>query len=175
VSDNEFSHILKLDAIGGTQEISLSASEAECKALAKRFGLLALKNLSAKTRLQRDGEAVKVAGHFSAKAAQACIASGEPVTQDISEELNLIFIPNPDHAPDAEIELSTDECESIFHDGKTIDLGEAVAQSVALALDPYPRSEKAQEALRAAGVKSEEEEREASGPFAALAALKPKN
>ncbi len=174
MSESEFSHILKLDEIGGTRKIALSADDAECRALAKRFGLLALKDLTANAELYRDGEAVRVSGIFSAKVAQACIASGEPVPEDISEELNLIFIPNLDHAPDAEIELSSDECESIFHDGKSIDLGEAVAQSVALALNPYPRSDGAEEALRTAGVKSEEEEREESGPFAALAELKAK-
>jgi hypothetical protein len=50
-----------------------------------------------------------------------------------------------------------------------------VAQSLALALDPYPRSARAEEALRQAGVKDEEEAAAGdSSPFAALAALKDK-
>jgi len=51
-----------------------------------------------------------------------------------------------------------------------IDLGAAIADSLALGLDPYPRSPNAEQALRQAGVISEEE----AGPFAALAALKSK-
>ena len=53
-------------------------------------------------------------------------------------------------------------------------LGEAVAQTLLLGLDPYPRSPAAEAALRDAGVKSEEEARAESSPFAALAALKGK-
>ena len=50
------------------------------------------------------------------------------------------------------------------------DLGEAVAQSFALLLDPFPRSPNADAVLKAAGVKEEGE----VGPFGALAALKDK-
>jgi hypothetical protein len=53
-------------------------------------------------------------------------------------------------------------------EGERIDIGEAVAQSLALGLDPYPRVANAQARLKALGVLSEGE----AGPFAALAALK---
>jgi len=43
-----------------------------------------------------------------------------------------------------------------------------VADTLALALDPFPRGPNADVALKAAGVLSEEQ----AGPFAALAALK---
>jgi uncharacterized protein YutE (UPF0331/DUF86 family) len=55
----------------------------------------------------------------------------------------------------------------IYTDG-AIDLGEAVAQTMALALDPFPRSTNAEAALREAGVISEEE----AGPFGALKGLR---
>ena len=71
---------------------------------------------------------------------------------------------------DEEFELGADELDTLFHDGQAIDLGAAIADSLALGLDPYPRSPNAEEALRQAGVISEEE----AGPFAALAALKGK-
>ena len=45
---------------------------------------------------------------------------------------------------------------------RAIDVGEAVAETLSLSLDPYPRAPGAEEALKAAGVKSEEE----AGPFA---------
>jgi uncharacterized metal-binding protein YceD (DUF177 family) len=56
----------------------------------------------------------------------------------------------------------------VFHDGTAIDLGSAIADTLALSLDPYPRSASAEAALRDAGVLSEEE----AGPFAVLAKLK---
>ena len=76
-----------------------------------------------------------------------------------------------------EFELSEDECDTVFYTGGTIDLGEAAAETLALGLDPYPRSPNAAAALREAGVISEDEAKaqaEASGPFGGLAALRDK-
>ena len=70
--------------------------------------------------------------------------------------------------PDEEIELGEDEMDVVFHDGAMIDLGAALTDTLALALDPYPRSPNAEAALKAAGVLSEEQ----AGPFAALTKLK---
>jgi hypothetical protein len=53
-------------------------------------------------------------------------------------------------------------------EGGSIDLGEAVAETMALALDPYPRAPGAEAALRAAGVLTEDEAR----PAGKLAGLK---
>jgi hypothetical protein len=58
----------------------------------------------------------------------------------------------------------------MFHNGRAIDLGEAVAQTLGLSINPYPRSSEADIALKAAGVKDEGEHE--AGPFAALAALR---
>ncbi|NWN13490.1 hypothetical protein GY655_27460, partial [Escherichia coli] len=65
----------------------------------------------------------------------------------------------------------------VFYSGGAIDLGEAAAETLALALDPYPRSPAAEAALRDAGVISEEEATrlaEESGPFGGLAGLRGK-
>ena len=51
-----------------------------------------------------------------------------------------------------EIELSEDDCDTVFYTGGAIDLGEAAAETLALALDPFPRSPGAAAALREAGV-----------------------
>ena len=73
----------------------------------------------------------------------------------------------PLDAPE-EVELQPEDCDVVFHDGAAIDLGTAIADTLALSLDPYPRSASAEAALREAGVLSEEE----AGPFAALAKLR---
>ena len=62
------------------------------------------------------------------------------------------------------------ELDVVFYDGAAIDLGEAVAETLVLSLDPYPRAPGAGETLKAAGVKSEEE----AGPFGALVGLRDK-
>ena len=66
------------------------------------------------------------------------------------------------------MELAEGELDVMHYEGGSIDLGEAVAQTLALGLDPYPRSPAAETALRESGVKSEEEARAESSPFAAL-------
>jgi uncharacterized metal-binding protein YceD (DUF177 family) len=73
-------------------------------------------------------------------------------------------------SPDEEIELGESDCDTVFYDGAQIDLGTAVADTLALSVDPYPRSAGAEAALKEAGVLTEEQ----AGPFAALAALKGK-
>jgi len=171
---NEFSLVLPVDQIRGDQSIELNANDTEREALAKRFGLSDIQVLSAQLTISADGDIIYARGELQAQATQSCIASGEPVAAVISEDITLDFIPenSASKSPDAETELAEAECDILFHDGQAIDFGEAVAQSLALALDPYPRSAAAADALKKAGVKSEEEARENSGPFAALAALK---
>ena len=102
---------------------------------------------------------------------QSCVASGEPVEAEIDEPFALVFRPGPEAGrPDEEVELSEAELDVTFYDGASLDLGEAVAETLALALDPYPRAPAAEQALKTAGVKSEEE----AGPFGGLAALRDK-
>ena len=121
--------------------------------------------------LSRDGERVRAEGRVMASLTQSCVITGDPVGQAVDEAFAIDFIPEPavDRA-DEEIELGPDDCDTVFHDGAAIDLGAAVVDTLALALDPYPRSAGAKAALKEAGVLSEEE----AGPFAALAALKDK-
>ena len=111
---------------------------------------------------------MKASGRLKASLSQACVATGEPVAEHVDEAFALSFVPAP--TADQELELDAEQLDTIFHDGASIDLGTAIADTLALAVDPYPRSAKADAALREAGVLSEQE----AGPFAALAALKGK-
>ncbi len=166
-----FAHRIALDQVRDGARIELVAGEAERGELAGRLGLLALDRLDAHVVLSRDGPRVRACGRVKAVLDQACVATGEPVRCHLDEPFEVIFVPEPRAGqPDEEIELTGDELDTMFHDGRTIDLGAAVSDSLALALDPYPRSPAAEAALHQAGVISEEE----AGPFAALAALKGK-
>ena len=70
--------------------------------------------------------------------------------------------------PDEEIELTADDCDEIEYDGSAFDLGEAVSQTLALAIDLFAEGPNA-DAFRAAhGLEGEAP----TGPFAALAARK---
>jgi len=95
--------------------------------------------------------------------------TGEPIAAHIDEPFELLFVPEqPAAGADQDIELGEQDCDVVFYDGAAIDLGSAIADTLALSLDPYPRSASAESALKEAGVLSEEQ----ASPFAVLAALK---
>jgi len=167
----EFSRTFRLDELGGTpRAVSIVAEEGERAALATRFGLIGVESLEAKAELVRDGDMVTASGRLEAGLTQPCVASGEPVPAKIAEDFALRFV-SAGAAPDAdEIELAESELDEIDYQGSAIDLGEAVAQTMALALDPFPRAVGADQKLQEAGVLGEED----AGPFAALKALKGK-
>ena len=168
---SDFCHCLQLDRIRDGDRIDMVADDAERAELANRLGLLSLDRLEAHAVLSRDGQAVRATGRLKASLDQACIATGEPVPAHIDEPFDLRFAPEPKAGrPDEEIELGEADLDTIFHDGSAIDLGGAITDTLALALDPYPRSAGADAALKEAGVLTEEE----ASPFAALAALKEK-
>ena len=148
----------------------IKADEAEREAIAQRLGLLGLDHFEAAVTLSKEGLKVHAKGHVRARVRQACVATGEPVASTVDEPVTMLFMPEPDVDADEEIELGEDELDVIFHDGAAIALGDALADTLALALDPYPRSPEAEAHLKEAGVLSEEE----AGPFGALADLKRK-
>lgn len=169
----EFSRTLRVDTIAATpREMHLEAGPEERAALARRFGLLALDRLEAEVSIARADPDIVATGRLTAEAAQSCVVTAEPVPQRIDEPFEILFRQQPDGPPgaDEEIELGEGEMDVVFYDGAMLDVGEAVAQSLGLALDPYPRAPGAAEVLKEAGVKDESE----AGPFGALAALKDK-
>lgn len=170
----EFSRIIRLDAIGRMQwPQHAEAGEAERMGLARRFGFSALERLAADYSLTREGNVVMAAGSIEARLSQPCIATGEPVEEEVREDFAIRFIPEEEETaaePGEEMELDAGECDTLPYTGGRIDMGEAIAETLALAVNPYPRSANAEEYLREAGVLTEEQ----AGPFAALAALKDK-
>ena len=166
---DRFAHHLKLDRIGDGERLDLVADEAERQAIARRLGLNALDRLEAHAVLSRKGEIVRAAGRLLASLEQNCVVTNDPVASHVDEPFNLVFAPEPaSDGGDEEIELGEADCDMVFHDGAAIDLGTAIADTLALSIEPYPRSAGADAALKEAGVMSEAE----ASPFAALAKLR---
>lgn len=178
MSTPELSRPLRLDQIGaGESKVEIRAEAEERAALAKRFGIVSVDRLEAQFALRRETAGVVARGHVSGNVVQACVVTDEPLPVRIEEDFAIRFLPEPreNAAGDDELELSEDECDTVFYTGGSIDLGEAASETLALGLDPYPRSPNAAAALREAGVISEEEVRQQAqqaGPFGGLAALK---
>jgi uncharacterized metal-binding protein YceD (DUF177 family) len=165
----DFGHRIGLDSIRDGDRIDLSADGPERTSIAERLRLRSLERLEAHVCLDREGTKVRAKGRIRAALEQSCVATGKPVPEHVDEPFEILFVPEPAAGrPDEEIELAPEDCDTVFYDGSAIDLGTAIADTLALTIDPYPRSAGAEAALREAGVLSEEQ----AGPFAALAKLK---
>ena len=166
---DRFAHDLRIDQIRDGERLDLTADDAERRSIADRLDLAGLDRLEAHVSLSRTGPVVRAEGRLLASLEQSCVVTGEPVAAHVDEPFALLFMPEPAGiGHDEEIELGEGDCDVVFYDGAAIDLGSSIADTLALSIDPYPRSASANAALKEAGVLSEEQ----ASPFAALAALK---
>lgn len=167
----EFSRPERIDTIGErAHSVTIIADATERAALAQRFSLVAIKALGATFAVQRDARGIIVTGRVTADVVQACVVTDDPLESRVDEAVALRFVAEDAATLPDEIELADDALDTIGYVGSAIDLGEAAAETVALALDPFPRGPRAATMLRDAGVIGEEE----AGPFGALSALKDK-
>lgn len=143
--------------------LDISASAEECTALAKRFDLVTVRQLTARITLTPDGQTVRARGVLDADVVQSCAVSAEDLEVGIHEPVELQFVPPTKDLP-AEMELEPEMLDQIEMDGTRFDLGEALAQTLGLAIDPYLEGPNAEEARRKAGLLDPSE----TSPFAAL-------
>ena len=171
----EFSRRVSVDQIGaGGHKTGIAADAAECALLAKRFGWARIESLTANANLLARADGVDALGTLNAVIERACVASGEPVYESVEEAFAIHFVPaeadaGADAGTDGEFDLNEDDLDVVEFDGAAVDIGEAVAQTLALSVDPFPRSPAAEAKLRAAGVLAEDEV--GSAAFAGLKGL----
>jgi len=151
--------------------VVIEATEAERAALAVRFGLGAVESLRAEVTLEQKPRAIRATGRLQAAIMQPCAISGEDFPVTIDEPVDLRFVEEHQRptSPDEEIEIEieADDCDEIEFAGDMFDLGEAVAQTLGLAIDPYAEGPDADAARAAAGIVQEGEQ---LGPLADLLA-----
>ena len=157
----EFSRPERIDTIGGdARPVSIEATPEERAAVARRFDLVTLDRLAADLSVRRTASGVMVEGRVAADATQACAITGDPLPVTIEEAVALRFVDA--QASEEEIELDADGLDTVEIEDGAVDLGELAAETLALALDPFPRGPNAEAALRAAGVIREEDVRPAN-------------
>ena len=161
----EFSRLVPLIRLG-TEPFRqrIEATPEEREKLSRRFDLLALDRLVAEVELRRQSRGViLLEAAFEAEFEQSCAVTLEPVRGAISDRFSLVYGPAQDE--EEEIALTGDEPAFEPLDGGAIDIGEAVAQELSLALPKFPRHPDAtSDDLPAAAP--------AEGPFASLASLR---
>jgi uncharacterized metal-binding protein YceD (DUF177 family) len=161
----EFPRPLAVDRVGPAGlDMTVTANAPECAALARRMGLPGVLSLACHFRLRpAPGGGVDAEGKLSAKVRQVCIVSLDEFEAQVAEDFVVRFVPAGTESENDD----PDSVDEIPFGGPVIDLGEATAEQLALALDPYPR--------KPGAVLSGETGPERENPFARLAALRPKN
>ncbi len=121
------------------EEVTLTATEPEQAALARRLGVERVSGLEAELRLRPRGKGVvAVRGRLRARLGRLCVVSLEPLEEVIDERFAVIF--HPEGTAPGEVELDAEAEDEEPYEGNTIDLGEQVAQTLALVMDPWPRA-----------------------------------
>ncbi len=142
-------------------DVTVQATADELAILAPRMGVPAVLSLTCAFHLHRDAAHRLVGhGHLRAEVMQTCVVSLEDFRATVEEKFSVFFVPSGEEAGDDD----PAEPDEIIYENDVLDLGEAAAEQLALALDPYPRAPGAELPDSA----SDPEE----NPFAALAALK---
>ncbi|HEU0070481.1 MAG TPA: DUF177 domain-containing protein [Alphaproteobacteria bacterium] len=173
----EFSRRLPVHrGVDPVQTFAYEASEAERRALAERFGIIAIGRFAVDGTLKTfdGGRRAVLDGHITAQATQSCVVTLEPVAEEIDERFTLEFADGVAAAAiEKELELDPEAADPPDPlEGEAVDIGEAAAEQLALSLDPYPR---APDAALPAEIQEDFGESEVSepkaSPFSALARL----
>jgi uncharacterized metal-binding protein YceD (DUF177 family) len=119
--------------------VLVQATPEECAAVAARMDLPSIQSLECLFNLtaETDGASVFAEGRLHAEVTQVCVTSAEEFAAQVEEEFTLRFVPMGMERDDLDPGLP----DEIPYEGDTIDLGEATAEQLGLALEPYPRME----------------------------------
>ena len=148
--------------VKGPYRGTLVMTAAELTALADRFGFTAVASLDVGLEIARVGpDAWDVKGRLQAQIVQPCIVTGDPVPETVDFAIEERYVRAADE--DDEIVVGLEDSEPLV-DG-CIELGEMVAQSLALAANAWPRTADAPDEFKAGNV-------EEAHPFASLGSLK---
>ncbi len=155
------------------REMHIVPDAAGLTALTLVLQVAAVERFSATANVSPFRGGVRVQGNLHARIVQPSIVTFAPVTQDIDEPIDRVFMPASDKPrnllPGAEIFVDLEDDVPDELDGPELDLTDLLIETIALAIDPYPRGPG--ESLEAMGIKTDGEE---FSPFASLKLLKNK-
>lgn|SRR6185437_8583008 len=165
----EFARPIELSRLNhGEQRFAINANASERAALAARFGLVSLDKLEAAVRLDRiAGGLVRLEADLNADVVQTCVVTLEPVRNRVAESFTVLYGEGGE-AREVTLDGEAETIEPIV--GGVIDIGEAVAQQLSLALNPFPHAPGAASVQLAVSA-----EASADSPFNVLARLRNKN
>jgi len=153
------------------RDIDITVEREAREVIAAQLEVTAVDRLQVKLHAVKFRGGIRVTGQLKALVVQPSVVSLEPVTQEIGEPVDRIFLPGGEKAfagkADAEvfIDLEGDDVPDHF-EGNEADLSDLIVETLALSIDPYPRLEG-----ESIGITGDEDDEEDS-PFAGLKALK---
>lgn len=163
------------------ESFHFEATPEERAALARRFELVDLPSLEAEGEIQvfDRGRRARVEGVMRARVVQTCVVTLDPVPATVEDTFVRTYTSAPTKSSAVEQETVLDldaEDPPEPLEGGMVDIGEAVAETLGLALDPYPRVPGADLGAVAAGGEVQQNVTEAAqnrpeSPFGALKGL----
>jgi uncharacterized metal-binding protein YceD (DUF177 family) len=182
--DSEFGRLIGIDSIEERgQAFAIEATDQQRHALARRFGVLSIGSLAARGMLTRGANPsnFRLDARLEAEVAQQCVISLETVVQRIAVDFSREFKTDAcfdasdvdDGLHEVFLDLDSDDLPDPVIQGK-IDVGEAVAEQLALELDPFPRASEARFDELVLRYQDIDAKAAAINPFSALASVKEK-
>lgn len=156
--------ILNVDGIRADSPnfFNFVASDKELKSLATRFKFLDVLSLSAELKICKSArDCWDVAGQLRGVVVQACSSSGVPLRETVDFLIEERYVRSVGNQEEVEVHIGSAEP----LENEAINIGELLAQSLAIAVTPWPRAPEAKETYTSG-------EELPDHPFAGLAALK---
>lgn len=158
----------------------LKASEQEMTELKERFGLVKLSSFNANVAVSCEpkAKAIWIRGDIAAELVQQCVVTLGDVPEQVAEPFELMLV-SPEVAEqfdEDEVYLDPKAPDYDAFEGDTLPVGEMVAQTLSVLMNPYPKQADAKITVQSGqGVSINEDLEEKPNPFAVLSKLRDKS
>jgi uncharacterized metal-binding protein YceD (DUF177 family) len=126
------------------RQVRASASDDERSAIAGFLEVSGVPRLDVDLTALPFRDGIRVSGRLRAEVVQPCVVTFVPVHQKIDEPVDRVFLPGREKAAtqaqgEVFVDLEDDDAPDYF-EGPEVDLSDLVLETLALAIDPYPRA-----------------------------------
>jgi hypothetical protein len=145
----EFSRLVTFDEIGvNGATYQIEARPDECRLLAARFNLIAIRYLKGRFVVSHGAEpgGYVIEGEVEGDVVQSCVSTLKDVPAHVQANFHILSRPSQGEDKDEEFIIDLDDERDIeYYTEENIDLGETAAQYLYLNLDPFPHAPDAPE------------------------------